>query len=65
MTKEMFNDMIITINEKGLMTDHKKAILQDIAIIIPVNDNGWRGYKIIGKNGYSFRYFYERIEEVA
>ncbi len=56
-------DMVKEIERQGLMTDHKKEILKDIAIITNVEANGWRGYKIIGKNGFSFRYFYQQIEE--
>lgn len=61
MKKEIFKEMIKTINDKGLMTEHKKAILNEIALIEKIEANGWRGYKIIGTNGFSFRYFNERI----
>ena len=61
MKKSVFNEMIKAIKEQGVMTEHKKAILNDIAIITKTEHNGWKGYKIIGKNGYSFRYLNERI----
>lgn len=57
-------EIIKEIKRQNKMTDFKKDILRDIAIIIDVEHNGWKGYKIIGKNGYGFRYFYEKIEEM-
>lgn len=58
--KISLKEMIKEIERQNLMTEHKKAILNDIAIITDVKQNGWLGYKIIGKNGFSFRYFYEK-----
>jgi len=61
MEKSIFKEMIKTIKEQNVMTEHKKGILRDIAIILEVEKDGWKGYKIIGKNGYSFNYFNEKI----
>lgn len=58
--KISLKEIIKEIERQNLMTEHKKAILNDIAIIVDVKNNGWLGYKIIGKNGFSFRYFYKK-----
>lgn len=60
--KISLKDMIKEIKRQDLLTDFKKAILRDIAIIIDIQENGWLGYKIIGTNGYGFKYFYEKVK---
>ena len=53
-------EMIKEIKRQNLMTNYKKSILSDIAIIIDIKNNGWLGYKVIGKNGFGFNYFYKK-----
>lgn len=54
-------EIIKNINDLGAMTQFKKDILKDVAIVTKVKKDNWLGYKIIGKNGYGFTYFYKKI----
>lgn len=62
MKKDLLKFIVKQVNDLGEMTDYKKDILRDVAIIVDTKKNGWIGYKVIGKNGYGFNYFYKKEE---